>query len=206
MSQVKPTAIVTLHRYFARLGAEAEATFLSHLSPETAEVYRRIETSTSITHAQDEEFLEAAARTLYGEAPDRLERLGAQIAKLEFPEVLHSPLVLPTLTLLFKQVFHRARSEPSAEPLDDSSPLGFFIDHLPELWRNFYDSGELKVEALTPVSVLVRLCGLPDVPRGPRLVMAGFIAHLLTQAGAKHLKIEVLEDDPLAWKFPITWE
>lgn len=206
MSQVKPTAIVTIRRYLHRLGAEAEATFLSRLSPETAEVYRRIETVTCITHAQDEEFLEAAARTLYGEAPDRLERLGAQIAKLEFPEIFHSSLILPTLTLLFKQVFHRVRSEPSAEPLEDSSPLAFFIYHLPELWRNFYESGELKVEDLTPVSALVRLCGLPDVPRGPRLVMAGFVAQLLTQAGAKHLKVEVLEDDPQAWKFPITWE
>jgi hypothetical protein len=206
MARVKPTAIITIHRWLHRLGPQAEAALVSRLAPATADVYHRIETLSWLTHAQDAEILAAATQTLYGEDPEGARRLGAEVAKLEFAELFQSTLLLPTLALIFKQVFRHSPADPTRPPLSDSSALAFVFQRLPELFRHFYDTGEVRVDEVTSSSAVLVMQGLPEVPRVAREFAAGFMAQILTLAGAKQVRVGIADDDPQAWKYPMSWE
>jgi hypothetical protein len=207
MARVKPTAIVTVHRWLHRLGPQAEAALLSRLTPATADLYRRIQTVAWITHKEDAELLTAAAQTLYGEDPEGMRRLGSEVAKLEFSEHFQSTLILPTLALLFKQVFrHASELEPSEPGTFSNSPLTFVFQRLPELFQHFYDAGEIKVVEVTSSSAVLVMSGLPDVPRPSREFAAGFMERIMLMAGAKQARVGVPDDGPEAWRYPLSWE
>ena len=82
------------------------------------------------------------------------------------------------------------------------------VEHDGELFRGrgvSTDTGEASIEHFTGHSGEMVVRGFPELPGGMRKVISGHVARILELTGAKEVQIVLVEDDPDAWRWKISW-
>ncbi len=128
---------------------------------------------------QEAEILQAAAEALYPGDPQGLQKLGEEVAKINF-----SGIYKPFLMI--------------------ASPE-FIAKRIAGIWKTFYDQGGAHVENFHGKSGTVVATGLPELTSVQRRYICGYMAGVLHLTAVKNIQVVVQEQDPQAWRWLISW-
>jgi len=179
MANVKGTNLCQLRKLLQEKGAQIEQQVLARLSPENQELYHSV-LATSMSPADKQvQIYEAAANVLFSDDPMPLRRLGKELSSRSYQGVYKLFLRIPTTT--------------------------FIISKAAQIWNTFFDVGTMSIENVGKNQADLVLRDFPDVPKGLLEYTCGHTECLLTSAGAKKIRITLIDKDPNAWRWEIFW-
>lgn len=180
MPKTKGTDIIALHALLREKGPETEKGFLDKLGPRLAAVYRGI-TATSWTEVEEQlAIYQVAAGVLFPNDPAGLTRLGMALAEKSFSGIYKIFFRLPSIEYIFKRT---AR-----------------------IWSAYYDQGEASIETQAGKCVDLVVRNFPELPRAMREVANGHYTVIMNMTGAKNIRINLIDTDPNAWRWRISWD
>jgi uncharacterized protein (TIGR02265 family) len=175
--KAKASDIVTLRAICSGRGTEAG--LLAALSPEAQRVYRTVAASAWIALPIAFEIYSQAALRMYPTEHEPERRLGREIGRIQMTGIYKVFLRIATPEFLVRRVTH--------------------------LWRTFYDCGQAGIEALTRDSGVLVVKEFPELVHSQREYIAGYLIALLELTGARGVRVSVLENDPQAWRWLLSW-
>ncbi len=180
MAKTKGTDIVALRRYFRELGPESEKRFYQTLSPEVQNLYDTI-LATSWTEVEKQMAIyQAAADFLFPGDTVPMTSLGKLLAKRSFSGVYRFFLRVPSIQFIFKRAAN--------------------------IWRAYYNTGNAAVKEISPRTIELVVNNFPDMPRPMREMAMGHYRVILETAGAKNIRMDMLDNNPQAWRWRVSWE
>jgi hypothetical protein len=177
MPKTKGTDVMALRKLLQERGPEFEQAFVAALTPELAELYRTILHFTWTPVEKQTELYAAAAAALYPGHPEPMRELGRAMALQTFSGIYKIFLRLPTMS--------------------------FIMSRTAQMWQTYYDAGEASVENFTGKTGTLLVRKFPELPRKMREVVCGHLQVLIEATGAKHVRVQLLDSDPNAWRWEI---
>jgi hypothetical protein len=175
----KGTDVVSLKKLFREMGRDQEKRFLERLSPEMQELYHSIVHTSWTPISKQTEIYEAAALMLFPGHPQYLMELGKCMSRRSYSTVYKIFLRIPTME--------------------------FVVNRAASLWRFYHDQGDALIIDFKENSATFVVRNYPDLSRKMREIIAGHIAVLLELTGGKNIYIDVLDTNPEAWKWELSW-
>jgi hypothetical protein len=181
MANVKCTSFLSLKHYWNTLGPDTEKKFIETLSPELADLYRRLVPDQWLSLAQTVALAEAAAEFLFPEHADtqRICKLGVLAAKLDLNGL--------------EKLLLKVASVPYA------------IQQATVIWHTYHDQGEPFVEKPGKKHLRFLIFDYPALLPAYRVLVAGWIKGLLEICGAKNPSVTLLQTTPHI-AYDIHWE
>ncbi|MEW6516118.1 MAG: DUF2378 family protein [candidate division FCPU426 bacterium] len=180
MANIKGTDIVALRKILAGAGPGTEQKLLDRLSPEQRRLYENAVSTTLSPVPLQTDLYVRAAELLYPNDPNRMVRLGQDMANRSYSTVYKLFLRIPTME--------------------------FVISRAASVWRSYFDAGEAEARNLGGKHTSFVVRHFPSLPRKMREVIAGNIQAIMGMAGAKNVQIQTCDDDPEAWEWKLSWE
>ncbi len=180
MPEVKASGILTIKKILEARGPEAEAVFTAALSAESLKVYRLAVAPSWIPFAAEAEIFEKASETLFPENPQRLRRLGYEVAKIQFKGLYKVFLLMTTVDYVVKRTA--------------------------QIWGTIYNSGSARVEDVNDYGGTLIAQDLPDQLPTQREYICGYLIGLLEMTNVRNVRVRKDESNPRAWKWIFTWE
>lgn len=180
MAKVKASDVVIVRKLLVGRGAELEAQVRARLSPAAFSVYQKALTTEWIELGHEAEIFSVAAQLLFFGERSPLQRLGEEVARIQFSGIYRIFLLVPTLEYVVKQVS--------------------------KAWKTLYDQGDVRVEGLSGKRGTLVAQGLPELSRIQREYIGGYLSGVLSLTGAKNVRVTRQENDPQAWKWTLEWD
>jgi len=180
MSKTKGTDVMALRGLVQEKGPAAENALSELLGPRLEKIYKHI-LATSWTEIDDQAAIyQAAAQVLFPGCDDCLTKLGAALAEKSYSGIYKIFFRLPTVEYIFSR--------------------GALI------WNTYYERGEASIEPISEKCFEMVVRNFPELPRSMREVAIGHYTVILKLTGAKNIRIDMNESDPLAWRWRASWE
>lgn len=180
MSRTKGTDVVALRALCKERGREFEAALVASLPPELAKLYQEsLAFNWNPVEAQTRLY-EAAAEALYPGEPERMMRLGREMARRSYSGVYKVLLRLPSTQ--------------------------FVIGQAAKLWVTYFEQGKGVIIDPRDRTATFAVLDYPDLPAGMRQIVRGNITAVTEMTGVKNIRVAHLDADPMAWKWVVTWE
>ncbi len=180
MPNTKGTDVLALRKMLQERGPQAEQEFLQRLNPELQNLYRSIMATTWSPVEQQTALYEAAAEVLFPGEAEPLRQLGRALAKRSFTGIYRIFLRLPTMQ--------------------------FIMNRTAEVWLTYYNAGEAVVENFVDRHGDFVVRRFPELPRKMREVICGHLSVILELTGAKNVRVTIVDRDPQAWRWQLTWD
>lgn len=181
MIRTKGTDLKALRKLVGSRGREFENALVKKLADEEKNLYLNslpvfwnpIELQTRV--------YEAAADLLYPDSSQPMRKLGFEMASETFSGVYKIFLSIPTLSFIIEQSAH--------------------------IWRQYYEKGAARAESVKDgnkiQTVVFKVADFPELPKGLREVICGYLEMLAQATGTKICGVELDEADPNSWKWRI---
>jgi uncharacterized protein (TIGR02265 family) len=179
MAMVKCSDVVALRKLFKDEGKETEDRFLSKLPPNLIDMYQKVMATDWVAIPDQMKIYQAAAETVFPDSDNNMRDLGKALAERTYTGVYRVFLRIPTVP--------------------------FVANRAAQIWRTFYDTGNMRVENQTGKSLDLVLADFPELPKPMRAMAGGHMTLLLEMTGAKDISIQQIDADCTAWRWHVEW-
>ncbi|MBN1595845.1 hypothetical protein JW933_07965 [candidate division FCPU426 bacterium] len=180
MIKYKGTGIKILNHLFASHGQDQEAKFLAILTPEEKEGYENIMATSWVPIDLAARLFAKAAEVLFPGDCEGLMKIGREQA-------------LNNLTGIYKILIR-------------ITTLNFVLSQTALLWKTYFDQGKAQgLGEAEKKKAILRVTGIPDMPKASRQVVAGYVVGVLELINIKNTKVRHMESNPQCWEWEITW-
>jgi hypothetical protein len=84
--------------------------------------------------------------------------------------------------------------------------IEFIFKRAARIWKTYFEKGDASIETVSAKCVDLVVANFPELPKPMRELANGHYLVLLQATGAKHIRIEMLDQDPNAWRWRVSWD
>lgn len=180
MELTKGADVIALRKILAEKGEAVEQAFLQKLTPELVELYQGIMATSWTPVDKQMAIYTAAAEALFPGQPEHMANLGYALAQKTFTGIYRIFFRIPSIAFIMKRVA--------------------------TLWRSYYNKGDASVENVKSKSLELVVRNFPELRRKMLEVAKGHSRYIIELTGARHVHVELKDDEPEAWRWIMRWE
>jgi hypothetical protein len=177
--RVKGSDLVVLRKLFSERPPEDLQRFLSQLNAQDRDGYENALHITWLPADMLTRIYIAAAPIFFPTSASALRQLGQLLATSSFSTVYKLVLAVPS--------------------------LHFVVRRASIVWSSYHDLGKATIEDQSEHALSLVVRGTPKLMFEMRELIAGHILALARATNTKNARVEVVSDDPNAWRWRITW-